>query len=132
MQTGSTPVDKADEDGFQRWWLGGAPGIDDDDGAVSALSAPAEERAPTVPAPERAREGWFAAAGGIAAAVLLWSFYGVVDGAVERGARAEADVPIAAQAAPLEAGAGAVQVEAAHAVYTLPPGGEQLFYTRWR
>ncbi|MEF7614631.1 hypothetical protein V4F39_11985 [Aquincola sp. MAHUQ-54] len=76
------------------------------------------------------RSRWLAGAGGAAAGLLLWTFYGVVDGAVDRAqARAE-QAPFAA-AVQAEASGGEEGLQRAHAVYTLPASAEPLHYTRW-
>lgn len=120
------------DDGFQRWWLGGAPGSDDLELAASPDDRPIQAAPP--PAARQRAEGWVAVAGSIAALALLWGFYGVVDGAVERSAQR--------QQLPAEAASGLAQASAqegtdrVHAVYTLPAdlannGAASVHYTRW-
>lgn len=123
------------DDGFERWYLGGAPGADDEE----PMADPGQR--PLVPAPapvsqRTQREGWLAAAGSMAALALLWSFYGVVDGAVERSAM-RAQAPMEASA-----GEGSAQIDRVHAIYSMPDatnagsstGGNAaptVHYTRW-
>lgn len=140
------------DDGFQRWWLGGAPGADDIEIAAAPDDRPIEA-APPPPmlAHQHRREGWVAAVGSMAAVALLWGFYGVVDGAVERNAQrlqmpGEALAAVTARAAePRDVAAADVGAEAdvdadadtMHAVYTLPArnaggqGAASIHYTRW-
>lgn len=123
-----TPRPEQDaDDGFQRWYVGGTPSADD------------LEPAPPPPvAPVRRLEGWAAVAGSVSALAMLWGFYGVVDGAVERAAQRQLqpmDASAMAGAYELpDAGTGQLdgQAERSHAVYALPAGtGASLHYTRW-
>lgn len=150
-----TPTEPDADDGFHRWYVGGAPGVDDLDPAPApALNAAQAEAgvaplsgarpddrplrpAQALPAPNRL-QGWVAVAGSVAALALLWGFYGVVDGAVVRAAQRQLQ-PLATDAAV----AGADQRPAApaaapgddaqrvHAVYELPAGAGAVHYTRW-
>lgn len=130
-----TPHDAHDADeGFERWYLGGAPGADDED-----IVADPQQRPPMpAPAPPARREGWLAAAGSLAALALLWSFYGVVDGAVERSelrAQAPAEATLQADGRADGRADGQAQVDRVHAIYSLPDAGSNVapavHYTRW-
>lgn len=124
------------DDGFERWYLGGAPGADD-----AELAAEPENRPlmPAPPPPAQRREGWLAAAGSLAAVALLWGFYGVVDGAVERSELRAQAAPAAITATDAQAlehgGEAGAEIDRVHAIYSLPAGPSaapaSLHYTRW-
>ncbi len=127
----STPTEASDED-IRRWWQGGEPAADepgDDPVPVAPAKAP-EPVAAVATSRRREREGWFAAGGGAAAALLLAAFYGVVDDAATQGpARWQAQATV--QAEPLQADAGAADVERVNAVYAMPPVAQAPRYARW-
>ncbi|MCR5863713.1 MAG: hypothetical protein ACK4PH_16675 [Aquincola tertiaricarbonis] len=125
------------DDGFERWYQGGAPGADDADVVAEPEARPLQ---PAPPPRAQQREGWLAAIGSVAAVGLLWGFYGVVDGAVERSELRAQAAPAAAVAAAdaqaMERGeeAGAA-IDRVHAIYSLPAGPgaapASVHYTRW-
>lgn len=138
-----TTADQDADDGFQRWYVGGAPGADDVETPVALSGADADD-SPLPPAPlappaaARRREGWAAVAGSVAALGLLWGFYGVVDDAVVRAAQrqlqpAEAATDVArGSQLPAASVDGKVQdADRMHAVYELPANGAAIHYTRW-
>ena len=135
------PDQDADE-GFQRWYVGGAPAADDLD-PPALMAAQADDRPlmpmPQAPAPApRRMEGWVAAVGSIAALGMLWGFYGVVDDAVVRAAHRQlqpaettTDVARAGQLPATPAEGSRQDADRMHAVYELPAAGATLHYTRW-